>query len=119
MFLLTGEWSDYKGKNVLRFIGTSSDIGTTEIIVTNNLPVFFIKHDQILTPLDKSYLRKKTDLKNFNHELVDALYFNEQKNLVAFAEELQKSEIKTYESDLDPLRRFLMEKSINAQMEIE
>jgi DNA polymerase-2 len=119
VFLLTGEWSDYKGKNVLRFIGTSSDIGTTEIIVTNNLPVFFIKHDQILTPLDKSYLRKKTDLKNFNHELVDALYFNEQKNLVAFAEELQKSEIKTYESDLDPLRRFLMEKSINAQMEIE
>jgi DNA polymerase-2 len=118
VFLLTGEWSDYKGKNVLRFIGTSKDIGTTEIIVTTNKPVFFVDHNAILNPLNKSYFRKETNLNNFNHESVDAVYFNEQKKLTAFANELQEASVITYESDVDPLKRFLMEKSINAQMEI-
>jgi DNA polymerase-2 len=118
VFLLTGEWSDYKGKNVLRFIGTSKDIGTTEIIVTTNKPVFFVDHNAILNPLNKSYFRKETNLNNFNHESVDAVYFNEQKKLTAFANELQEASVITYESDVDPLKRFLMEKSINAQMEL-
>jgi DNA polymerase-2 len=118
VFLLTGEWSDYKGKNVLRFIGTSKDIGTTEIIVTTNKPVFFVDHNAILNPLNKSYFRKETNLNNFNHESVDAVYFNEQKKLTAFANELQEASVITYESDVDPLKRFLMEKSIIAQMEL-
>ncbi len=118
VFLLTGEWSDYKGKNVLRFIGTSSEMDTVEIIMTNNKPVCFVESEKKLDFLEKSCLRKETTLKNFNFKSVDALYFNEQKRLVEFAEALDKSGILTFESDVDPLRRFLMEKSINAQMKI-
>ena len=118
VFLLTGEWSDYSGKNVLKFIGTSSELGAVEIIVTNNKPVFFVEQGATLNPLAKNYLRKETKLKNFNNQPVDALYFNTQKALTTFAENCQQSNLKTYESDLDPLRRFLMEKSINSQMKI-
>jgi DNA polymerase-2 len=118
VFLLTGEWSDYNGKNVLRFIGTSPELGTVEIIITNNKPVFFIEYSAILNPFQKSYLRKDTSLKNFNSQPVDALYFNTQKALTLFADELHQANIFTYESDVDPLRRFLMEKSINSQMKI-
>ena len=118
VFLLTGEWSDYSGKNVLKFIGTSDELGPVEIIVTNNKPVFFVEKDVVLSPLTKNYLRKETKLKDFNKKPVDALYFNTQKALSVFAEKIQESNETTYESDIDPLRRFLMEKSINSQMKI-
>ena len=106
VFLLTGEWSDYSGKSVLKFIGTSDELGPVEIIVTNNKPVFFIEKDAVVNPLNKTYLRKETKLKNFNNKPVDALYFNTQKALVVFAETVQQSNQTTYESDVDPLRRF-------------
>jgi DNA polymerase-2 len=118
VFLLTGEWSDYSGKSVLKFIGTCDELGPVEIIVTNNKPVFFIEKDAVLNPLNKTYLRKETKLKNFNNKPVDALYFNTQKALNVLAETIQQSNQTTYESDVDPLRRFLMEKSINSQMKI-
>ena len=118
VFLLTGEWSDYSGKSVLKFIGTSDELGPVEIIVTNNKPVFFVERDAVLNPLNKTYLRKETKLKNFNNKPVDALYFNTQKALSILAETIQQSNQTTYESDVDPLRRFLMEKSINSQMKI-
>ncbi len=118
VFLLTGEWSDYSGKNIIKFIGTSDKLGAVEIIVTNNKPVFFVENDVILNPLTKNYLRKETKLKNFNTKPVDAIYFNTQKALTTFAETCHQSNQTTYESDVDPLRRFLMEKSINSQMKI-
>ena len=93
-------------------------LGPVEIIITNNKPVFFVDRTAIINPLTKTYLRKETKLNNFANQPVDALYFNTQKSLTKFAESLSNSEIKTYESDIDPLRRFLMEKSISAQMRI-
>ncbi len=118
IFLLTGEWSDYSGKNVLKFIGTSNEFGAVEIIITNNKPVFFVERTTELNSLIKTYLRKETGLKNFSHQPVDAIYVNTQKELISLADKLHQSNITTYESDVDPLRRFLMEKSINAQMKI-
>src|SRR5574338_149705 len=118
VFLLTGEWRDYSGKNILKFIGTSDELGPVEILVTNNKPVFFVDKDAILDPLTKTYLRKETKLKDFNKQPVDAVYFNTQKALTTLVETIQQSNQTTYESDVDPLRRFLMEKSINSQMRI-
>jgi len=59
VFLLTGEWSDYSGKNILKFIGTSDELGAVEISITNNKPVFFVERSATLDPLSKTYLRKK------------------------------------------------------------
>ncbi|MDP2363666.1 MAG: DNA polymerase II [Ignavibacteria bacterium] len=116
VFLLSGEWSDYSGKNILKFIGASEELGAVEIIITNNKPVFFVERSAILNPLNKTYLRKETKLKNFNHQPVDALYFNTQKALYDLADTVQQSNVTAYESDVDSLRRFLMEKSINSQL---
>ncbi|MCA2004456.1 MAG: DNA polymerase II [Ignavibacterium sp.] len=119
IFLLTGDWFDYKGKNIIRLIGTSDELGTAEVIVTNNKPVFFIERNTILNPLTKNFLRKETKLKNFNKVDVDALYFNTQQALQKYDSELSEQNIKTFESDVDPLRRYLMEKFIFAQIEVE
>ena len=118
VFILTGEWLDYNGKNILKLIGTSDEIGPVEILITNNKPVFFIENTAILNPLQKNFLRKETKLKNFNHQPVDAVYLNTQKELVVLADSLSQSNIKTFESDVDPLRRYLMEKGINSQLKV-
>ena len=116
VLLLTGEWSDYTRKNILKFIGTSDELGAVEISITNNKPVFFVDKTSVLDELKKNYLRKETKLKNFNHQPVDALYFNTQKELRDLTDTIHQADVTTYESDVDPLRRYLMEKSINSQM---
>ena len=117
VFVLTDEWQDIKGKNVLLFTGRSEDY-PIEIIIDNNKPVFFVEKDVILTVLTVPYKRKHVNMKNFSGIPVDALYFNTQKDLKTAEEILSSRNITTYESDVDPARRFLMEKSINAQMSV-
>ena len=39
VFILTGEWQDVRGRNILKFIGTPANFGTVELIFPNN-PVF-------------------------------------------------------------------------------
>ncbi len=117
-FILTGEWQDVRGKNVLRFIGISDEFGIVELSFSNN-PVFFIENKSEITSLSVPYTRKEVDLKNFEDKKVDALYFNSQRDLKTAAEELEGMGVRTFESDIDPSRRFLMERFINAQVQVE
>ncbi|MCW9064948.1 MAG: DNA polymerase II, partial [Ignavibacteriaceae bacterium] len=117
-FILTGEWQDDRNKNVLKFVGISDNLGIVELIFSNN-PVFFIENKSIITSLSVPYNRKEVDLKNFEDEKVDALYFNSQRDLKTAEEELEGMAIRTFESDIDPSRRFLMERFINAQVQVE
>ena len=80
VFILTGEWQDIRGKNVLKFIGTSDDLGTVELIFSNN-PVFFVERKSSISNLSVPYNRKEVELKNFDLKEVDALYFNTQRDL--------------------------------------
>ena len=118
VFILTGEWMDSRGSNILRFIGTSAELGPVEINITNNKPVFFIERDTVLENLDTPYTRKEVELKSFAGNEIDALYFNTQGDLRKAADLLHQNEITTYESDIDPARRYLMERFINAQIKV-
>jgi len=117
VFILTGEWQDIRGRNVLKFVGTSDDLGIVDLVFSNN-PVFFIDNKSIISGLSVSYNRKEVDLKNFEEKKVDALYFNTQRDLKTATEELDIKGIRTFESDIDPARRFLMERFINAQVQV-
>lgn len=118
IFLLTGDWFDYQGRNVLRFFGTSDELGTTEITINNNKPVFFVERTAILNGLKQNFLRKEVEMKTFNGNAVDALYFNTMKDLRQAVNDLAVIGVTTYESDVDAVRRFLMERFINAQMKV-
>jgi DNA polymerase-2 len=115
VFILTGEWQDVRGRNVLKFIGTSNELVTVELIFSNN-PVFFVEHKSVIEKLSVPFNRNEVELKNFEEKKVDALYFNSQRDLKTALEEIESTGIKTFESDVDPARRFLMEKFINAQV---
>ncbi len=118
IFILTGEWQDIRGKNVLKFVGTSDDLGTVELIFPNN-PVFFIERKSFISNLSVPYNRKEVELKSFDEKKVDALYFNTQRDLKSAEEELERMSVTTFESDVDPARRFLMERFINAQVQVD
>jgi len=118
VFILTGEWQDIRGRNTLKFVGTSDELGTVELTFSNS-PVFFLENKSIISNLSVPINRKKVELKNFDEKEVDALYFNTQRDLRTAAEELEKMGIRTFESDVDPARRFLMERFINAQVKVE
>jgi DNA polymerase II len=118
VFLLTDGWSDFNGKNVLTYWGISNEIGPVEIRISNSYPIFFVLRDAEIIGLNTPYRRKNVLLKNFNSEPVDALYFNTQRDLIIGAEYLRKLKIPIYESDIDPARRYLMERNIYAQVSL-
>ncbi len=118
IFLLTDEWFDSRGRNVLRFVGTSENSNPVEILVTNVKPVFFIDRESDTSFLRIPFERKQVDLKNFAGGDVDAVYFKTLRDLREGDEILKSKGITTYEADVDPARRYLMERFINAQMEV-
>ncbi len=89
-----------------------------KFLITKNNPVFFIEKDTPALNLKMPFTRKNVNLKSFNLKEVDAVYFNTQRELIDAAEELTSQNIKTYESDIDPVRRFLMERFINVQVKV-
>ncbi len=115
-FILTGEWQDINGRNVLKFIGVTENSGPVEIFITNVRPVFFIRRSEGDPGIRVTYKRKPVKLKNFADEDIDAVYFNCERDLKTAAEELDKNGIRSYESDVDPVRRYLMERFLNAQI---
>ena len=118
VFILTGEWQDVRGRNILKFVGTSDELGTVELTFSNS-PVYFLENKSVISNLSVPFNRKKVELKNFDEKEVDALYFNTQRDLKTAEEELERMGIRTFESDVDPARRFLMERFINAQVKVE
>jgi len=118
VFILTGEWMDRQGSNIIRFIGTSEEIGAVEINITDNKPVFFVQRESALTILNVPYTRKEVQLKTFDGHDVDAIYFNTQNDFRKTADDLHQNNIPQYESDINPVRRYLMERFINAQIKV-
>ena len=115
VFILTGEWQDISGRNILKFIGVSEDSVPVEIIISNVKPVLFIERTVQETGLKMMHKRKPVKLKNFDRIDVDAVYFNTERDLRNALEDLDKNGIRTFEADVDPVRRFLMERFLNAQ----
>ncbi|MFZ1289237.1 MAG: DNA polymerase II [Melioribacteraceae bacterium] len=117
VFLFSDEWKDFNNKNSLIFYGTS-DSGTVKLIFKNK-PIFFIERNSQNIEIPFPHLRKVVNLKSFDFIDVDAVYFNTQNDLLKCSEYFASQKIKTYESDVIPTRRFLMEKGKNAQVKIE
>jgi len=118
LFILTEEWLDINGKTVLKFRGVS-ETGNVELLFTNQYPVFFVERGIDTSFLNSNFRRKEVQLKNFYNEPLDALYFYSQWDLKRADEQFSKRNINTYEADIDPARRFLMEKGIFAQVSAE
>ena len=81
--------------------------------------LFFLSEGWKISLVKVPYKRKAVKIKNFSGEDVDALYFNSQRDLKTAAEELDKNGVACYESDVDPVRRYLMERFLNSQIMLQ
>jgi len=75
IFILTSEWRDQKGRNVILLFGVSNEIGPVEIIIDRVKTVFFVNRNVQLPDMNIQYERKEVQLKSFDGNDVDALYF--------------------------------------------
>lgn len=118
IFIITDEWQDIREKHFLKFIGRSNEFGPVEVIFSNSKPVFFIERNASLPQIPFPYKRKEVKLKNFKNIDVDCLYFQTQRDLKKAELILSENNIKTYEADINPSKRFLMERFINVEAKI-
>ena len=113
-FLLTRAWRDTPNGIDLTF-WVSSDQGPARITIENQKAVCFIRHDNALK-LNGKTQRKPLTLKNLQHDPVDALYFNQQRDLNQLRDHLSHDKTILYESEIKPTERYLMERFITAPL---
>ena len=117
-YILTREYGESKGLNLLYYTGISDD-GPFEIVITNDRPLFFIPRSMTI-PEGIPYLeRRQVDLTSFDGSSVDAVYFRTQIDLLRARDRLHSQGVKTYEADVRPEERFLMERFIHGGIEFE
>ncbi len=118
VFILTAEWFDFAGKNIIRIYGITPEHGTVKIIIDNVNPLFFIPRESVCEIQGILHKRKQLELKSFDDEALDAIYFSTQSDLLRAAKIIESYGVKTFEADIDPVKRFLMERFINLSMEV-
>ncbi len=116
-YILTARGSDEDGIHKLHYFGIDKD-GSFEIIIDNQKPVFFIERSAKL-PNNLSCERKSVKLSSFSGENVDALYFSSIRDLYNARDQLKQIGIRTFEADILPVERFLMENLINVSIDFK
>lgn len=115
-FLLTRSWRDTPTGITLVF-WVSGEHGPIKIIIENQKAVCFILQKNKIN-LSNNIERKSLKLKSLNHDVVDGLYFNAQRDLNQLREHLSYDKTQLYESEIKPPERYLMERFITASLEI-
>ena len=114
-FILSDNVFDGPQGTELHFWVKSED-GAIKLVFTGEKPVFFVENRSEFQSLQNSE-RRNLKLKAFNGSSVDGVYFRDYKSLMQGRDKLQNLGVRTYESDIRPNDRFLMERFINGSLE--
>jgi len=117
-FILSSSYSDTSSGIELNFY-LKTDQGPAKVIISNFRPVFFIESKVSGVKIPKLFERKSVGLKSFAKEPLDAIYFSKQVDLFEARDFLADNGMRTYESDVRPNERFLMERFINGDVELQ
>ena len=118
-FLLTHGYRDRGGRLEIELYAKGAEGAPVLIRIDNFRPVFFIPPSVPETQTGLAIERKPLPLKSIDREPVDCLYFRSQNDLLTCARRLRESGYRTYESDIHPVDRYLMERMIYGGMSIE
>ena len=124
-FILTRQWIDSNDGLELIF-WLASEQGPLRLRLTHQEAVCFFptwQQDQVRSVVSKHATQnewrvKPTQLKNFNHESMSALYFKSQRKLFDCRDKLTAIDVAVVETDIKPTDRFLMERFITGAINI-
>lgn len=118
-FLLTRSGFDMRGHYEIHLYGVSAEGDSCKVVIDNFRPLFFVSSN---IPIDKTKLaveRKKLKMVSWDKEPVDCLYFNTASDMTQCYSSLRKSGFKTFESDIYPVDRYLMERMVKGGFTVE
>lgn len=116
LFLLTGNWTE-SDQYTLKFFG-KSDEGPVLLRFSLEKFTFFVEQSANITSFGNSVEEKNIPLKTFDGKSVKALYCKSQGDYFNLKRYCQDNGIRTYESDIWPAERFLMERFIFGSCEV-
>lgn len=111
-FLLTHNSHDIHGHFNIHLYGVSSEGKPVKIIIDNFRPLFFVPCSTPLHLTEMAVERKQVPLKAMDNTAVDCLYFATNASCLQCAKLLRDKAIRTYESDVIPVERYLMERMV-------
>ncbi|MCW8890622.1 MAG: hypothetical protein OQL20_08195, partial [Sedimenticola sp.] len=117
-FLLTRHWRDTPQGVELQFWASSPD-GPIRLRYPHQQAVCFTARDNVLPSNRIPITRKPLQLTDLQGNPVDGLYFQQQRQLLQFRDQVEGSSTLLLESDIKVSDRFLMERFITAPMEIK
>lgn len=105
-------------KTLIKLYGRLEN-GNSFLVLTEFNPYFYIRTQDVKKVKShiKKYKIQDTNLKNFQEEPVSKISFNTQPELSKIHEEIKKK-ITTYEADIRPHYRFLMDNNLLGNIEI-
>jgi DNA polymerase-2 len=111
-FLLTYNFFDKKDHYEIHLFAVSKDGTPAKIIIDSFRPLFFIPRStpKLVTTLATE--RKSLSLKFMDNTSIDCLYFKNYSDYQECLHVLKQKGIKTYESDVNPCERYLMERMV-------
>lgn len=117
-FLLTRQWRDTRDGVALDF-WWATERGSCWTQITNQEIVFFVlrKHSKKISTLLKNlrnWRMAEVELKTFRNQAVNAIYFNSQRGARDAQEILEENGIESWETDIRPHERYLMERFVTA-----
>lgn len=114
--ILSRRWQDDRDGLKFEFWVRTSE-GPVRVVVPKQESVFFVERDADVG--DGGFRRVERELKTLSGKSVDALYFKSQRDLRDKADKLKARGVKTFESDVKPEDRYLMERFIFGSVKVE
>jgi len=116
-FVLTSQWSD-SDRYPLQYYCTS-DSGTIVLKFDTESFVFFAETEKLKNNYQSKFSKKDLTLKAFDGTQVSAIYCQKSSDFFNLKKELSNSGIRTFENDIWPTDRFLMERFIYGAISIK
>ena len=110
-FILTRQWRDGSGGLELTFWARGDD-GPVKVEFDGERAVCFVERDAGAGTVAAADERKALALATLAGKPVDGLYFRRQADLVSARSSLRAEGVRTYEADLKPSDRYLMERFV-------
>jgi DNA polymerase-2 len=117
-FLLTANYRDNGPRCEITLWAAGETDERTRIVVNDFRPVFFCPRTVPANETAAAAERKQLSMRSLNSENLDCLYFNTYTAMQQTAKRLRDAGYPVFESDINPLSRYLMERMVSGTMRV-